>query len=636
MTNIKSNSHPVHTTVHKYPPNLEDEERIPLNPRCRSSSKRQIDERRHPRREQWIGRIAIGASILSLLLCVVALISFCLGLWNGPTEAGNGWNSSAEKRANQEPSSADRQKEYAEKYYDEYGRYVLEDYDIQPPFSNFLPGLAGYYGIPLYAFYVNRGQGIASFGFKSKEYPIQEFHSANLAYQSTAFTGFRTFLQISRPSRSYFHQDPKLGKSKLVEPFSALQSRFSAQEGALESLPKRFMYIGANEMQLQEIDYSNGIETNVTFFILPEEDLGAFVKRTTITNLLYRDRVKRNGKSKAGSSDNGGTALTLSMIDGLAKVVPAGGKLDDYLKNMGRTLEGWMGVYSPYNDTIQMPFYRLSMQPSDSASVIVQETGHWCLSLMERSGDSSNMDPQQPILLPIIHDPSKVFGDDTSLLRPVGLYRHSIPDIIHKEQQYGFAKTASAFAAVENTTLNPGESLTVTTFFGKASRVLDVPVIARRLLQPGFALFKATRVRELVNQITSGVETKTANPLFNGHVQQMFLDNSLRGGIPQILGDVDDDAKLRCADEDDRLKVYHLFSRKHGDLERDYNNFEIEPTFFSNVCIQALWLHIYRSRDAFILISFIRRSHRGRGTFVMLRRTEEMIFSSILELDRSI
>lgn len=29
-------------------------------------------------------------------------------------------------------------------------------------------------------------------------------------------------------------------------------------------------------------------------------------------------------------------------------------------------------------------------------------------------------------------------------------------------------------------------------------------------------------------------------------------------------------------------KAYHVFARVHGDLERDYNNFIVEPTFFSN------------------------------------------------------
>jgi len=254
--------------------------------------------------------------------------------------------------------------------------------------------------------------------------------------------------------------------------------------------------------------------------------------------------------------------------------------MDQLLKNMGRTLEAWMGVYSPYNDTLQMPFYRLSMQPSDTASVTVQEAGHWCLSVLETNSDDPT---QEPILLPIVFDPSRVFGGDTTLVRPLHLYGNSITHIVRKEQQYGLAKTASAFAAVENAILAPGMSLTVTTYFGKADHVKDVPVVARRLLESGFALFKEARARELVDQITIGVETKTAIPLFDGHVQQMFLDNSLRGGIPALLGEVDDEARMRSTDEDGRLKPFHVFSRKHGDLERDYNDFDIAPTFFSNV-----------------------------------------------------
>lgn len=58
----------------------------------------------------------------------------------------------------------------------------------------------------------------------------------------------------------------------------------------------------------------------------------------------------------------------------------------------------------------------------------------------------------------------------------------------------------------------------------------------------------------------------------------MYLDNILRGGLPVLLGDIDPSLD---ADEDRRIKVYHLFSRIHGDLERDYNDFVIEPTYFS-------------------------------------------------------
>lgn len=149
---------------------------------------------------------------------------------------------------------------------------------------------------------------------------------------------------------------------------------------------------------------------------------------------------------------------------------------------------------------------------------------------------------------------------------------------------------------MDKVVINPGRSLTIASFYGKLPAILDVPVIARRVAQPGFVLYKFSRAREIIKQITAGVETKTGNHLFNGHVEQMFLDNSLRGGIPIILGEVDDDSALRNVDEDKRLKVYHLFSRIHGDLERDYNDFKIDYTLFSQVwlfgmygpCIKAL------------------------------------------------
>ena len=53
------------------------------------------------------------------------------------------------------------------KLFDEFHRYVLEDYDAKPTFSSFLPGVAGLYGKPVWSFYVNRGQGVASFGSKT-------------------------------------------------------------------------------------------------------------------------------------------------------------------------------------------------------------------------------------------------------------------------------------------------------------------------------------------------------------------------------------------------------------------------------------------------------------------------------------
>ena len=126
---------------------------------------------------------------------------------------------------------------------------------------------------------------------------------------------------------------------------------------------------------------------------------------------------------------------------------------------MGRSLEGWMEVRNSDHKT--MPFFRLSMEPSDSAAVVIEEAGHFCLSFLES---------EEQVLLPIVYDTSKVFGKDTSLLRPLGLYEKTVIDIAQGEQ-YGSAKTSSAFAAVKEVIIYPGQSITVSTFYGKANAV---------------------------------------------------------------------------------------------------------------------------------------------------------------------
>ena len=426
----------------------------------------------------------------------------------------------------------------------------MEDYDEKPAFSSFLPGIAGLYGKPMWLFYVNRGQGVATLGTESKDYPILEFNAANKAYQLTPLIGFRTFVQGSRDGQEFF-----------VEPFDPATS---ADDGSKKV--KRVMYIGTNEMEIKELDMKHNLMTNVTYIILPEEDFSSVVRRTTITNT------------------DASTSVTLSVMDGLSKIEPVGGALDWMLKNMGRTLEGWFGVYHA-DDTLTMPFFRMSTEPSDSASVVIEKAGHYVLSFIE-GGDETHK------LLPIVYDAKKVFGQCSSLITAEGLHKKSIKDIL-KEPQYGDAKTSSAFSAVEEITLGPGESFTMVSFYGKTDNVKNVPEIAKTITQPGYVTKKYQAARDLADDLTSSVATETADHLFNGAVKQMFLDNALRGGLPIMLGGVDDAAIASNMDEDSRVKVFHAFSRIHGDLERDYNQFVIVPTFFSQVGFQMHFIFAF-------------------------------------------
>ena len=84
------------------------------------------------------------------------------------------------------------------------GRFVIEDYNQSKPFSSFFPGIAGVWGIPMWVFYVNRGQCIASFGVESKDKAILEFQPANKAYRLTSLHGFRTFIKARTGSKTVY------------------------------------------------------------------------------------------------------------------------------------------------------------------------------------------------------------------------------------------------------------------------------------------------------------------------------------------------------------------------------------------------------------------------------------------------
>lgn len=429
--------------------------------------------------------------------------------------------------------------------FDNQNRYVLEDFDAKSTFTSFLPGVAGYFGKPVWAFYVNRGQAVATFGTESRDYPILEFNPANKAYQSTSTLGFRTFIKGKRPGLSFE-----------IEPFASETSRSMTDEVELNNAkPKRILFVGTNELEIQEIDGLHGLGTNVQYFVMPDENFASLVRRTTFTNL-------------------GQDILTFEGLDGLARMEPYGGALDWGLKNMGKTLEGWMGVYQAAgDDTLTMPFFKLSTEPTDSANVVIENAGHYCLSFIE----VSETDEEPAALLPIVFDTSKIFGKDTSLDKPRGYTSSSVEEIL-ANPQYGWAKTSSAFAALENIVLQPGQNITIASMFGKANDIGSVATLAARITAPGFIAGKLQRARSLANELTAGVDTTTVNPLFDGTVKQMFLDNGLRGGYPTIMGNVQADTTY---DEDPTVKVFHSFSRIHGDLERDYNAFKIVPTFYS-------------------------------------------------------
>jgi hypothetical protein len=94
-------------------------------------------------------------------------------------------------------------------------KFVIEDYNNFKPFASFLPSIAGFWGKPLWVFYVNRAQAISSFGSKDKNGAILEFVAANKAWRLTSLQGFRTFLKIDNNFYEPFQN--RVSKDNIVQ-----------------------------------------------------------------------------------------------------------------------------------------------------------------------------------------------------------------------------------------------------------------------------------------------------------------------------------------------------------------------------------------------------------------------------------
>ena len=77
---------------------------------------------------------------------------------------------------------------------------------------------------------------------------------------------------------------------------------------------------------------------------------------------------------------------------------------------------------------------------------------------------------------------------------------------------------------------------------------------------------KHQRATQMTLQLTDPIAAKTGDPVFDMYSRQTYLDNLLRGGTPVTLPGG---------------KVVYIYSRKHGDPERDYNAFRMRPEYYS-------------------------------------------------------
>ena len=398
----------------------------------------------------------------------------------------------------------------------EFYPFEISDFQRKPPFSNLLPGIAGPFGIPMWIFYVNRGQAISSFGISDKDHPIMEFQPANKAYQSTPLLGFRTFIK-------------KLGRqeSEVYEPFNITSAE-----------SKKNMWIDLNELRIQDESQINHLRTNVIYNNLTNEPVGGLIRKIEITNIGFQ-------------------ASEYEIVDGMPAIIPYGLN-NSALKETSRTMEAWFEIK---NLESNIPFYQLRSTIKDSSEIQSIEEGNFSCAVASQSGNK--------LPLHAIVSPELIFGDDTSLQTAMGFKTTDLDEVIRlQNRKYTAGKTPCSFFAVR-TILQPGETVTLFSLYGVASCLDMLDKLSSNFSSSDYFVEKLGMARSLIHELVMPITTKSSSPEFDQYCRQTFLDNILRGGWPVQLGSKENPV------------MYHIYSRKHGDPERDYNSFYLAPEYYS-------------------------------------------------------
>ena len=401
-------------------------------------------------------------------------------------------------------------------------RFLISDYDRLPAFSSFLPGVAGADGIPIWVFYTNRGQGINSFGIHHKGNAIMEFNPANTAYENTPTKGFRTFL---RRDGEYY------------EPFCTY-SRMAV----------RTMSVEKNSFSIAEEE--RGLRVEVSYFVLPTEEIGALVRRVSIKNIS-------------------GESCRLEGLDGLPKIIPYGIQNGQF-KEMSNLFKSWTDIK---NIDSNAPYYAMRASSDDSAEVSEIRGGYFCCTAADGA------------LVPVIYDAETVFGSDSSLAVPV-VFREEGLNGVRGQTQCFANKVPCGFASFCRE-LAPGEAFAFTSYFGYSGTVGQLNRMAEKFCRDGYAEEKQREAADIIHALVADAATSTADSVFDEYIGQCYLDNFLRGGYPYLFsaGEMAP-GKETCSDSAGcgsgaRKNVVHLYSRKHGDPERDYNFFSIAGEYYS-------------------------------------------------------
>ena len=279
-------------------------------------------------------------------------------------------------------------------------KFIVKNYQNAKTFSNFLPAIAGVDGKPLWAFYANVGQVMAGFGVNNKETPITPFDSANLAYMNLSTRSFRTFVRVD---------------NNIYKPF------FEARvQQTLES----------SKTDITIKDSFDIFDYEVNYTTVPHKNYAGLVRHVTIKNNTCEEKE-------------------FEILDGLPIFFPNG--LSNFCyKELVSLMAAYCEVENLDNN---VPFVKFKTSTSDNSRVEMANSGNAFYSLDEKNN-----------FLKTIVDLRLIFGNDKSLINPLGFINKSYEELcLFKQQQEN--KLPCAFSLVK-VKIKPNSTYSFVSLYG--------------------------------------------------------------------------------------------------------------------------------------------------------------------------
>jgi hypothetical protein len=297
-----------------------------------------------------------------------------------------------------------------------------------------------------------------------------------------------------------------------------------------QSTCSRSMRIEADRLSLREEHFGHGLAFGVRYWGLVNRPVPALVRELRITN-------------------SGASPLDVEVLDGLPVIQPAGVG-DAALKQMRHITEAYAQVRLLAGG---VPYYATKVQTHDEAEVREVTDGNFYAGWVVKG---NRLEPVEPIV-----DPDIVFGDAADLLTPYLFVREAMPD---RDAQVWENRLACALVPCE-AHLAPGQSLRLFSLAGHAPAEGMVEHLCGEFATAADFEAAASESGRLMSELTRPAWMVSAEPVLDAYARQNYLDNVLRGGIPVMLPSEGGDVPV------------HVYSRRHGDLERDYNYFVLPP-----------------------------------------------------------